>query len=99
MSSDIITYLPDEIKDKLEYLDIVRRLEAGLEKRIVEIEAEFANDPSQARDAILNEIYEILASEDFEIQSVMLMDLVNRGHLSPGDAGLLRTIFQNKLKL
>lgn len=96
---DIIAYLPDEVKDKLEYLEIVKRLEAGLERRIVEIEAEFADSAEKARDAVMNEIYEILASEDFEIQNLMLIDLVNKRHLSPGDAGLLRTIYQSKLKL
>lgn len=96
---DIIAYLPDEVKDKLEYLEIVKRLEAGLERRIVEIEAEFSNSPEKARDAVMNEIYEILASEDFEIQNLMLIDLVNKRHLSPGDAGLLRTIYHSKLKL
>ncbi|EHQ06684.1 hypothetical protein [Leptonema illini] len=96
---DIIAYLPDEVKDKLEYLEIVKRLEAGLERRIVEIEAEFSDSAEKARDAVMNEIYEILASEDFEIQNLMLIDLVNKRHLSPGDAGLLRTIYQSKLKL
>lgn len=96
---DIIAYLPDEVKEKLEYLEIVKRLEAGLERRIVEIEAEFSDCPEKARDAVMNEIYEILASEDFEIQNLMLIDLVNKRHLSPGDAGLLRTIYRSNLKL
>ncbi len=98
-SRDIIGYLPDEVKDKLEYLDIVKRLEAGLERRIVAIEAEYTGRPEETRDAIMNEIYEMLVSEDFEIQNLMLIDLVNRKHISPADAGLLRTIFKNDVKL
>ena len=98
-SRDYTAYLPEEVKDKLEYIDIVHRLETGLEKRIMEIRERLADDPHEARHEIMNETYEILASEDFEIQNLMLLDLVSRGFLSPVDGQLLRTIYEKKLEL
>lgn len=96
---EVLAYLPGEVKEKLEYLEIVVRLEKGLEKRIQEILAEEGAGTAGARDGIMNETYALLASEDFEIQSLMLVNLVNKAYLGPADAAILRTIFASKIKL
>lgn len=96
---EVLAYLPEEVKEKLEYLEIVVRLEKGLEKRIQEIVAEHGSGTGEARDAIMNETYGLLSSEDFEIQSLMLVNLVNKAYLSPSDAAILRTIFASRMKL
>lgn len=96
---EVLAYLPDEVKEKLEYLEIVVRLEKGLEKRIQEIVAEHGSGTGEARDAIMNETYGLLSSEDFEIQSLMLVNLVNKAYLNPSDAAILRTIFASRMKL
>ncbi len=94
-TNKIVEYLPKEIIDKLEYLEIVKRLEEGLDKSF----HQFKNQQISERDRkekILNQIYELLISEPPEIQDLLLIDLLNKNYINSEESELMRLIFKNK---
>ncbi|MFN3604753.1 MAG: hypothetical protein ACK4UJ_08595 [Leptonema sp. (in: bacteria)] len=85
----IMNHLPEEVVSKLEYLEIVKRLEDGLDKIILELKE--TNLPETIkREKILNQIFEILLPETKEIQELLLIDLLNKGYLLPQESELLQ---------
>lgn len=85
----VFDHLPEEITQKLEYLEIVRRLEEGLDKIIIELNKESLPNKIK-RERILNEIYEVLLPETPEIQELMIIDLLNKHYISPQESELLQ---------
>ncbi len=94
-AKNILQYLPKEVIEKLEYIEIVKRLENGLNKIIYEYEYSHIND-KQKREKILNQIYEILLPESSEIQELLLVDLFNKGFINPKELELLQILFKHR---
>ncbi len=92
---NILQYLPQEVIEKLEYIEIVKRLENGLNKIIHDYEYSEIND-KQKREKILNQIYEILLPESSEIQELLLVDLFNKGFINPKELELLQILFKQR---
>ncbi|GIX41061.1 MAG: hypothetical protein KatS3mg129_0794 [Leptospiraceae bacterium] len=92
-AQQIIEYLPDEVIHKLEYLEIVKRLEEGLDRLIQEFKQKEYSE-RQKREKILNQVYEILISETPEIQELLLIDLLNKGYLSAKEVEILQLLFK-----
>lgn len=91
--SKVLEYLPDEIISKLEYLEIVKRLEEGLDKIIQELNLTKLPERIK-REKILNQIFEVLLPETKEIQDLLLIDLLNKGYLLPQESELLQLILK-----
>jgi hypothetical protein len=92
----ILDYLPKEVVQKLEYLEIVKRLENALNNIILEFQNKNYND-KEKKEKILNQVYEMLIPETPEIQELLLIDFLNKHYLSPQDVEILQLLFkQNK---
>jgi len=92
----ILDYLPKEVVQKLEYLEIVKRLENALNNIILEFQNKNYNE-KEKKEKILNQVYEMLIPETPEIQELLLIDFLNKHYLSPQDVEILQLLFkQNK---
>jgi hypothetical protein len=92
----ILDYLPKEVVQKLEYLEIVKRLENALNNIILEFQSKNYNE-KEKKEKILNQVYEMLIPETPEIQELLLIDFLNKHYLSPQDVEILQLLFkQNK---
>ncbi|MFN3246036.1 MAG: hypothetical protein ACK42K_04990, partial [Leptonema sp. (in: bacteria)] len=92
----ILDYLPKEVVQKLEYLEIVKRLENALNNIILEFQNKNYNE-KEKKEKILNQVYEMLIPEAPEIQELLLIDFLNKHYLSPQDVEILQLLFkQNK---
>lgn len=92
----ILDYLPKEVVRKLEYLEIVKRLENALNNIILEFQNKNYNE-KEKKEKILNQVYEMLIPETPEIQELLLIDFLNKHYLSPQDVEILQLLFkQNK---
>jgi hypothetical protein len=92
----ILDYLPKEVVRKLEYLEIVKRIENALNNIILEFQNKNYNE-KEKREKILNQVYEMLLPEAPEIQELLLIDFLNKHYLSPQDVEILHLLFkQNK---
>jgi hypothetical protein len=92
----ILDYLPKEVVQKLEYLEIVKRLENALNNIILEFQSKNYNE-KEKKEKILNQVYEMLIPETPEIQELLLVDFLNKHYLSPQDVEILQLLFkQNK---
>ncbi len=92
----ILDYLPKEVIKKLEYLEIVKRLENALNNIILEFQNKDYNE-KEKKEKILNQVYEMLIPEAPEIQELLLIDFLNKRYLSPQDVEILQLLFkQNK---
>ena len=92
----ILDYLPNEVVQKLEYLEIVKRIENALNNIILEFQNKNYNE-KEKREKILNQVYEMLLPEAPEIQELLLIDFLNKHYLSPQDVEILQLLFkQNK---
>jgi hypothetical protein len=95
-ANKIIEFLPEEVIQKLEYLEIVKRLEDGLDKLMNQFEKESINE-RQKREKIINQVYELLLSEPPEIQELLLIDILNKNYLNAKEIEILRLFLkQNK---
>jgi hypothetical protein len=95
-ANKIIEFLPEEVVQKLEYLEIVKRLEDGLDKLMNQFEKESINE-RQKREKIINQVYELLLSEPPEIQELLLIDILNKSYLNAKEIEILRLFLkQNK---
>jgi len=91
-----LDYLPKEVVQKLEYLEIVKRIENALNNIILEFQNKNYNE-KEKREKILNQVYEMLIPETPEIQELLLIDFLNKHYLSPQDVEILQLLFkQNK---
>jgi len=91
-----LDYLPKEVVQKLEYLEIVKRIENALNNIILEFQNKNYNE-KEKREKILNQVYEMLLPEAPEIQELLLIDFLNKHYLSPQDVEILHLLFkQNK---
>lgn len=92
----ILDYLPKEVVQKLEYLEIVKRLENALNNIILDFQTKNYNE-KEKKEKILNQVYEMLIPETPEIQELLLIDFLNKHYLSPQDVEILQLLFkQNK---
>jgi len=92
----ILDYLPKEVVQKLEYLEIVKRIENALNNIILEFQNNNYNE-KEKREKILNQVYEMLLPEAPEIQELLLIDFLNKHYLSSQDVEILHLLFkQNK---
>lgn len=89
-------FLPEDVRNKLEYLEIVKKIEAGLDKIILELKQSNINT-KEKKEKILNEVYELLVSESPEIQNLILIDLANKGYLSSQELEILQIIFKHNI--
>jgi len=95
-ANKIIEFLPEEVVQKLEYLEIVKRLEDGIDKLMNQFEKESINE-RQKREKIINQVYELLLSEPPEIQELLLIDILNKNYLNAKEIEILRLFLkQNK---
>lgn len=87
--------LPVELESKLEYLEIVKRIESGLDKIIQDVKHSNINEKDK-KERILNEIYGFLVSEEPEIQNLILIDLSDKGYISTQELEILQILFNTK---
>ncbi len=88
-------YLSDDIMNKLEYLEVVKKIETGLIKVIQELNSSHIN-AKEKKEKILNEVYDFLVNETAEIQNLILIDLANKGYLSSQELEILQILFNLK---